>query len=351
MTPAEMAAPAGTLEQQAERLRAVLETEAGAQFGPGTQIRHLQKMSAGASRETWAFEATTPAGERLPLILKRDPMRADKPEGAAGVDSVLGVDRWTEGRLMQLAREAGVPEPRVHFFLKADERTSAGFVMDRVDGETLGRRIARDDAFAGARMKLAYQCGEAAARLHAVPTAELPPLKDLPPRPHLQLYRDTLDSFGHPHAGFEYGLRWLEERIELAGGRHTLVHGDFRNGNLIVGPDGLRAVLDWELGHLGDPMCDLGWICVKSWRYGHVNHPVGGFGAREDMFAGYEAAGGIAVDPAVVHFWEVFGAMRWGIMCMIFAFGHLTGRQRSVEAATIGRRAAEAEYDLLELVD
>lgn len=340
-----------TLEQQAALLRVVLEDEAGRQFGQGTEIHKLQKMSAGASRETWAFEAATPGGARLPLILKRDPMQADQPAGAAGVDSVLGVDRWTEGRLMELARDGGVPEPRVHFFLDAGERTSAGFVMDRIDGETLGRRIARDERFADARKTLAHQCGQAAARLHAVPRDDLPPLKNLPPRPHLQLYRDTLDSFDYPHPGFEYGLHWLEERIELAGARHTLVHGDFRNGNLIVGPDGLRAVLDWELGHLGDPMCDLGWICVKSWRYGHVQHPVGGFGAREDMFAGYEDAGGGPVDPKAVHYWEVFGAMRWGVMCMIFAFGHLTGRQRSVEAATIGRRAAEAEYDLLELVD
>ncbi|HZD25867.1 MAG TPA: phosphotransferase family protein, partial [Alphaproteobacteria bacterium] len=205
--------------------------------------------------------------------------------------------------------------------------------------------------FEEARKTLSFQCGAAAARIHAVPRASLPALRELPPREHLQLYRDTLDSFGYPHPGFEYGLRWLEERLELAGKRHTLVHGDFRNGNLIVGPDGLRAVLDWELGHLGDPMCDLGWICLKSWRYGVFEHPVGGFGAREDLFAGYEAAGGPAVDPEAVRFWEIFGAMRWGVMCMIFAFNHLSGRHRSVESATIGRRAAEAEDDLLELVD
>lgn len=92
------------------------------------------------------------------------------------------------------------------------------------------------------------------------------------------------------------------------------MHGDFRNGNLIIGAEGVRAVLDWELAHLGDPMEDLGWVCVNSWRFGEIDKPVGGFGSREELFAGYEAAGR-KVDPARVKFWEVMGTLRWGIMC------------------------------------
>jgi len=341
-----------TLAQQSTRLDAVLTAAVQAHFGRDCRVTALAKMSAGASREVWAFDAVLPDGEVIPLILKRDPIgQPDAAAGGGGVDSVLGVDRRTEGRLMQLARDNGVPEPQVHFFLEQDAQTSPGFVMDRLTGETLGRRILREPAYADAREKLAFQCGQALARIHDVPPDRLPPLKNLPPAEHLQLYRQTLDSFGYPHPGFEYGLRWLEERLELAGSRHTLVHGDFRNGNFVVGEDGLRAILDWELGHLGDPMCDLGWLCIKSWRYGHFAKPVGGFGERAELFAGYEDAGGPPVDPRAVHYWEVFGTMRWGVMCMIFAFGHITGRQRSVEPATIGRRAAETEYDLLELVD
>ena len=82
------------------------------------------------------------------------------------------------------------------------------------------------------------------------------------------------------------------------------MHGDFRHGNLIIGPDGVRAVLDWELAHLGDPMEDLGWICVNSWRFGEIDKPVGGFGTREELFAGYEAAGR-RVDPERV---EILGS-------------------------------------------
>lgn len=339
-----------TLAQQTALLARVLTAAAGRCFGAGTRIDGLAKLSGGASREVWSFDAVAPDGQVLPLILKRDPP-GENAELDGGVDALLGVDRRTEGRLIELAGDNGVPEPRVHFFLEHSADSPPGFVMDRLDGETLGRRILREPALAEARDGLAFQCGQALARMHAVPAERLPPLKELAPAAHLQLYRDTLASFDHPHPGFEYGLRWLGERLELAGTRHTLVHGDFRNGNFIVDRDGLKAVLDWELGHRGDPMCDLGWICVKSWRYGHVDRPVGGFGRREDLFAGYADAGGPPVDPQVVHFWEVFGAMRWGVMCMIFAFDHLGHRRRSVEPATIGRRAAEAEHDLLELLD
>ena len=72
----------------------------------------------------------------------------------------------------------------------------------------------------------------------------------------------------------------------------VVVHGDFRLGNLIVGDDGLRAVIDWELAHLGDPMEDLGWLCVKAWRFGQ-RPPVAGLGEYDELFAAYTEAGGV----------------------------------------------------------
>jgi aminoglycoside phosphotransferase (APT) family kinase protein len=128
-----------------------------------------------------------------------------------------------------------------------------------------------------------------------------------------------------------------------------LVHGDFRNGNLMIGPDGIRALLDWELTHLGDPMEDLAWLCVNSWRFGQIDQPVGGFGNREELYAGYEAAGG-RVDEPRVHFWEVLGSLKWGIMCQMGAADFVSGVDLSVERAAIGRRASETEIDLLRLL-
>ena len=143
-------------------------------------------------------------------------------------------------------------------------------------------------------------------------------------------------------------LRWVAENLPAAP-RSTVVHGDFRNGNLIVGEDGVRCVLDWELAQIGDPMLDLGWLCVKTWRFGGP-HPVGGFGDRDDLFSAYERAGGGSVDPAHVRFWEAFGCVKWALMCMHKGLGKLHGARRTVEAVAIGRRIEEPLLDFLELI-
>jgi aminoglycoside phosphotransferase (APT) family kinase protein len=334
------------------QLAAVLHDRLAEEYGPGTKVEGLVRLSGGASRETWSFDAVPRDAARRPLILKRDPMdrQADKQfEGVPG--GRLNVDRWTEGRLFQLAGQAGAPVPEVPFFLAKDERTTAGFFTTRLEGEALGRRILREDAYAKARPRLAFQVGHAAARFHGIGRDLLPPMRGLPAAEELLHYRAIMDSFRQPHAGFEYGFRWLQERLEQAGERYTLNHGDFRNGNILVNGEGLCGVLDWESAHLGNPSSDLGWMCVRSWRYGYHDKAVGGFGDVSEMLDGYEAGGGGRLDPAEIYFWQVFGTLRWGILCMILGFTHIDGEQRTVEYAAIGRRAAETEYDLLQLLD
>ena len=148
---------------------------------------------------------------------------------------------------------------------------------------------------------------------------------------------------------FEFAVRWMMDHLppERA---PRLVHGDFRNGNLVVGPEGIRAVLDWELAHLGDPMEDLAYISINSWRFGNIDQPVGGFGQREDLFDGYEEAGGGKVDKDAVHFWEVFCTFKWGIICIVQGHAHLSGNVRSVNRAATGRRVSETEVDLMDLL-
>jgi aminoglycoside phosphotransferase (APT) family kinase protein len=148
---------------------------------------------------------------------------------------------------------------------------------------------------------------------------------------------------------FEVAFKWLEQRLPTTT-ELTLVHGDFRHGNLMIGPDGVRAVLDWELTHIGDPAEDLGWICVNSWRFGETHKVVGGFGDVEDLVAGYTEAGGKGMTAERVKFWEMFGTLKWGIMCMSMYQTFATGADRSVERATIGRRSSETEIDLVNLL-
>ena len=307
-------------------------------LGAPVEVSDLVRLSGGASRETWSFDATPADGTPLALVLRRDP-------GAA-----IGASaRETEFELLRAAGAGGVAVPTVRFVLGAADELGSGFVMERIEGETIPRRILRDDAYADARAVLAGQCGTAAARIHALDVDTLPELPVLGAREQIEQYRGVLDSIGEPHPAFELALRWLDDHAPPAV-EPRLVHGDFRNGNLVVGRDGLRAVLDWELSHLGDPVEDLGWCCVRSWRFGNVDHPVGGFGTVDDLLDAYVAAGGQPVDPEHLRYWETFGTLKWGVICGGQAFTHLSGIVRSVELATLGRRIAETEWDVLRLI-
>ena len=254
-------------------------------------------------------------------------------------------------RLLQVARDAGVPVPRVLGGESSADRLGAAFmIMERVEGETIPRKLLRDDAYAGARTRMTGQCGAALARVHSIPVSAVSFLGE--PRSPLELIDEhtrLLDSVGEPHPTFELGLRWLRRNLPTST-RRGLVHGDFRTGNLIVSPQGLRAVIDWELAHLGDPMEDLGWFCTGAWRFGVKDRPAGGFGSREELYDAYERAGGAPVDRDAARFWEVYGTLRWGVLCLMQAARHLRGEVQSIELAAIGRRACEQEYDLLELI-
>ena len=324
-------------------IAAPLEAVTRNHIADATGIANLKRLSGGASQEIWSFDATTSAGP-VPLILRRAPGGV-RTAGRSGT----AISLETEAQLIALAGEVGVPVPPVRYVLVEGDGVGQGFIMDCVPGETLARKILRDAEFAEARPKLARQCGEMLARLHKVDKAKLPPLRVATGRIEVDQYFETYKAYKYPHPVFELAFRWLKDNAPPDSTELTLVHGDFRNGNLMIGPDGVRAVLDWEIAHIGDPMADLSWICINPWRFGNIDNPVGGFGSREDLFAGYEAAGGGKVDPARVKFWEVLGTLKWGVMCMGMAAAFLEG-DRSVERATIGRRSSETEVDLMRLL-
>ncbi len=301
-----------------------------------------KRLSGGASQETWSFDITHPDGAIGAILRRAPPGYGAAPGRAAGLDA--------EAVLMQLAYDAGVPSPKVLHVLQAVDELGTGFIMQRVAGETIPRKILRDNEYASARPKLARQCGEILAGIHGLPASGLPQLRRMDAATEIAELQQEIDNFDWPRPVFELALRWLRDHDPGPSERFTLVHGDFRHGNLMIGSDGVRAVLDWELAHLGDPMEDLGWICVNSWRFGEIDKPVGGFGAYEDLFAGYEAASGIKVDPARVKFWEVMGTLRWGVMCVGMMQRFRLGPDHSMERAMIGRRSSETEIDLLRLL-
>ena len=335
---------------EAENVAAGLARAAGRHFGRAVTIEKLKRESGGASRQTWSFDAAVVGGTSYALILRRDPPTLGAPRSKAEVDRSVSIDRATEFRVLHAAFRAGVRAPEVLFELTPEDGLGEAFVMRRIGGIAIARKLLRDAPYDGARKKIAGQLGEILARLHAVPLDGLPPLVRREAADHIVSQRRALDLLDRPQPVFELALAWLDRKKPAPTAQPVLVHGDYRTGNYVADENGVTAILDWEGAHLGDPIEDLGWLCVKSWRFGAVDRPAGGFGSREELWAAYTRAGGIEVDPARAHWWEVFGTVRWGIICHNQAWRHLSGAIKSMELASIGRRAVETEVDLLQLL-
>ncbi|HEU0318832.1 MAG TPA: phosphotransferase family protein, partial [Solirubrobacteraceae bacterium] len=283
------------------------------------------------------FEQEGGAVDRRPLIVQ-----TDRGDGAAR-DGRVAVER----ALLDAAGAAGVPVPAVVASGDGahDGVGAAWLVVDRLEGETIPRKILRDPEWGEARHALTADCGRALAAIHGVDPGAVP---GLPGRDPLADPLPYLDLLGEVRPALELGARWLAAHRPDAGRRVT-VHGDFRLGNLLVGPEGLRGVLDWELAHAGDPAEDIGWLSAPAWRFGGPGE-VGGFGAVPDLLAAYGAAGGETVDPEQVHWWQVYATVKWATICALQASAHLSGATRSVELAAIGRRVCESEWDLCGLL-
>jgi aminoglycoside phosphotransferase (APT) family kinase protein len=320
-------------EPNAEQVRALI---AEVDADPGDIS--LTVIPGGASRETWLVEA----GDQR-WVLRRD------PEGSV---SLVPIEH--ERTLISLAFNAGVPVPEPLAFEPAGGRLdTAAMLMRFVDGTSVAPRILRKSEYERARESLPTQLATALAAIHSLPAVDvggsLPPAGADPALDQISEWERQLDEIGEPLPAVELGLRWLRANApEPAEPR--LVHGDFRLGNFIVDERGLVAVIDWELAHLGDPAEDIGWLCIRSWRFGNDDSPVAGVGQLDEFASAYENAGGERVDRERVRYWEAFGNVKWAVICARQAHDHLSGVRRSHELASLGRRVCEPEWDLLQLV-
>jgi aminoglycoside phosphotransferase (APT) family kinase protein len=319
--------------------------------GP-VQVTAARRLTGGASRESWAIDidvASGPHSGKHALVLRRD---------MGGVIHQEALTREQEYQVLVAAYRAGVKVPRPRWVCSDPNVVEVPFfLMDRVEGESVGRRIVRDPNLAEARKLLPRQMGEQLALIHRIDWKRegLDFLLDNEPgcsAAQTAVNRATrqLERFGEPHPALQLALRWLRAHVP-ADGKKVLVHADFRIGNLMVGPDGLRAVFDWEFSHLGDPIEDLVWPCVRSWRFGHDDLQMGGVGQPEEFWQAYEQAGGDPVNRQAMKFWEILGNFRWAVGCISQANRHLSGQAPSIELASLGRRAAEMELEALDLKD
>ncbi len=294
----------------------------------GSPVTQATQLAGGASKEAWAV--ATADGRNV--FLRR---------AGGGVMHLDPLSLRQEFDVLVAAREAGVrvPEP-IDYLGDLDGREA--FVMERVHGEAIGRRIVRSPPPA-----LDLQMAEQLASIHAISPATLPFLSsgDLWER----LYAE-LDSVDEPHPAIELGLAWCRERLPLDRPR-VVSHGDFRIGNLMVDDTGIVAVLDWEFAHLSDPAEDLAWPLIRAWRFGNDAKRLGGIGDVGPFLDRYAELTGLRVPLDELLVWEVLGNCKWAIGSLTQARRHLRGEERNVELAVLGRLAAEMEYELLDLIE
>jgi aminoglycoside phosphotransferase (APT) family kinase protein len=318
-------------------------------LGRRARVVEPKLLAGGASQECWSIDAAIePGGERLELVMRRD---------MGGVLTTQTLSRDAEFAVIAAAHAAGVPVPKPYF-----EPTTIGgkpaFFMQRVSGEAVGRRVVGDPALARARERLPEQLATALAAIHGIDYRATGLDRRLHgPGPGQsavvaeieRLYRE-LDSVDEAHPAIELALRWLTLNEPPPERERTLVHGDFRIGNLMVGADGLVAILDWEFAHIGDPIEDVVWPCVRAWRFGNVTLEAGGFADRETWLRAYERASGREIDRRRVAYLEILGNVRWAVGALMQARRHLSGVEPSIELASLGRISAEMEYEALRLI-
>jgi len=316
------------------------------------RVDGLGRLAGGSSRLLWSVDIEIDEGstsKKLELVLRQDPP-GRIAEGRMGL----------EFELLKAAGAAGVPVPRVYWCDPTSEHLGAPFfAMDRLPGETIPRRLLRDEKYAGAREALCGQLGSALARIHAIDTAgfDWAEALDSPARPG-EAALSEIDRTAEacrllavePHPVLDLAERWLRENAPPSRAL-KLVHGDFRLGNFMFDDAGLMAVLDWEIAHLGDPVEDLAWLCVRAWRFGNDDRPAAGLATRDALVTAYQEAGGGEVDRDALRFWEVLGNFKLALVFINQARAYLDGAHPTLELASLGRRIAEPEAELLVLME
>jgi aminoglycoside phosphotransferase (APT) family kinase protein len=319
------------------------------QTGAAAHVVAARHLTGGASRDTWALDVDFDGGlesGRQALILRRD---------LGGEIDDAALSREQEYRVVQTAFAGGVRVARPRWLCTDPTVLGAAFfVVDRLEGESVGRRVVREPTLAEARKLLPVQMADQLARIHALPLNGLaflprPAPGQTPAQAAVERAAGMLWRFAEPHPALELALRWLRTNAPECP-EQVLVHGDFRVGNLMVGQTGLVGVFDWEFAHVGDPAEDLAWPCVRSWRFGQDALRLGGVGSDEEFLQTYEEKSGRRVDRRAVRYWEILGNFRWAVGCIAQADRHLSGQARSIELASLGRRSAEMELELLDLI-
>lgn len=319
---------------------------------PDVTVSNLHRIPGGASRETWSFDAEwsdNGLSSREGFIIRRDPDA-----------SVLVTERDLEFNVMNAAHRHGVPVPKMRWLEPSGEWLQRPFfVMERIDGcEASPTKVLMDPRFTQAREKVAADFVSVLARIHAIDSAdESLAFFGSPPRPdecwlreiqHWEqvVARDTLE----PQPVLSAAFRWLRHNPPPPAQRIVLVHADYRTGNFLCTPEGeIKGILDWEMAHLGDPLEDVAWSCIRPWRW-LGNELVGGLMERDAYFQQYSRAAAVEVDEKSIRFWEVLGNVKLAAIFITGARGFCDGRTRAAMMAFLGRNIGRLELEIMDLM-
>lgn len=307
------------------------------------EVRSLERITAGASRETWLFHPEVVKEGRMwgnPMVLRKDPQ--------TGLNYS---SRSEEFRVLEQAHAHGIPVPQPLYFSET-WMDRPFLIMERVFGETVPKRLFHDEKYDGTRQQWAGELGEILARIHEIPlTGKLSFLKEKPSITEQIEHNEKIWRQANLNNSpmMDYAFRWLRKNLP-EGHPVCLVHADFRMGNIMFDESGVKAILDWELAKTGDPMYDIAVLCMKSWRFGRQWNRIGGFGQEETFFEAYEKAGGFPVDPDRIRYWEVLANVFWATVTRAQAAFFLKSPRGYLEYAKLGRRTSECEAELLDLL-
>jgi len=271
------------------------------------RVDGLSRIHGGASRETYRLRLRwSEAGEphERGLILRRDPP-----------SSLIETDREHEFRAYRAFRGTDVPVPEP-IWLEEDaswlERPF--FVMERVDGCESSLRGLTEAPCVAHREKLGRTKWQVLAAIARADPSRLGLAKGRSELSPESCWEHELSHWEHvidadelePEPIARAAIRWLRRNPPPPAERISVVHGDYRSGNFLYDADGnLRAVLDWEMWHLGDPLEDLAWSLNPLWSWPEAKL-AGRLLPREQAVAVWEQASGLHAPSEALHWWDVF---------------------------------------------
>ncbi len=313
--------------------------------GEDHKLGILCRLTGGANMESWRIDY----GPHN-WVLRR--MQPGMEELASSTDADRsGISLESQALVIGAAITSGVTVPKIIGSLVPADALGTGFVMQRIAGETLPHKILDNPDYAPALERMTQQCARELAKIHAIPLSTLP--ADIDQESPAEMVGNLARRYANCGAQipvFDLALSWLSSNLPTPR-LPAFLHGDFRMGNLMIDHQGIAGVLDWELGHIGDPTQDLAYLCMPSWRFGHYDQPVGGFGQLDELLTLYRDLTGQKITVSDVNFWMVLSSMWWGLSTIRFAELWRSGQDASLERAVVGRRTSETEIDLLLMLE